>query len=72
VTVQQLLGHSTVTITMRYTHTNLDSKHAAVAKLEESGDSVHQNAAIEGGAVTKCDNKLQCWSTLAAERWQSG
>ena len=25
VTVQQLLGHSTVTVTMRYTHTNLDS-----------------------------------------------
>ena len=33
VTVQQLLGHSTVTVTMRYTHTNLDSKRAAVAKL---------------------------------------
>jgi integrase len=48
VTVQQLLGHSAVTVTMRYT--NLDSKHAAVAKLEGFGDndSVHQNAAIEG------------------------
>jgi integrase len=40
VTVQELLGHSTVTITMRYTHTNLDSKHAAVAKLEEFGDNL--------------------------------
>jgi hypothetical protein len=40
VTVQQLLGHSTVTVTMRYTHTNLDSKHAAVAKLEEFGDNL--------------------------------
>jgi hypothetical protein len=30
----ELPGHSTVTVTMRYTHTNLDSKHAAVAKLE--------------------------------------
>ncbi len=38
VTVQQLLGHSAVTVTMRYTHTNLDSKHAAVAKLERFGD----------------------------------
>ena len=38
VTVQQLLGHSTVTVTMRYTHTNLDSKRAAVAKLEKSCD----------------------------------
>src|SRR5579864_4723335 len=26
VTVQQLLGHSTVVVTMRYTHTNLDTK----------------------------------------------
>jgi integrase len=40
VTVQQLLGHSAVTVTMRYTHTNLDSKHAAVARLESFGDSL--------------------------------
>jgi hypothetical protein len=40
VTVQQLLGHSAVTVTMRYTHTNLDSKHAAVAKLEGFGDNL--------------------------------
>jgi integrase len=40
VTVQQLLGHSTVTVTMRYTHTNLDSKRAAVARLENRGDSL--------------------------------
>jgi len=40
VTVQQLLGHSAVTVTMRYTHTNLDSKHAAVAKLEAFGDNL--------------------------------
>jgi len=31
VTVQQLLGHSTVAVTMRDTHTNLDSKRSAVA-----------------------------------------
>jgi site-specific recombinase XerD len=37
VTVQQLLGHSTVTVTMRYSHTNLDSKKAAVAKLVSFG-----------------------------------
>ncbi len=50
VTVQQLLGHSTVTVTMRYTHTNLDSKRAAVANLEGRGDNlvtVHQNAAVK-------------------------
>ncbi|MGC2330798.1 MAG: site-specific integrase [Candidatus Acidiferrales bacterium] len=52
VTVQQLLGHSTVTITMRYTHTNLDSKRAAVEKLGLHCDksvtvnnALHQNAA---------------------------
>ncbi len=38
VTVQQLLGHSSLAVTMRYTHTNLDSKRAAVAKLETSCD----------------------------------
>jgi integrase len=40
VTVQQLLGHSTVTVTMRYTHTNLDSKRNAIAKLESFGDNL--------------------------------
>jgi integrase len=34
VTVQQLLGHSTVTVSMRYTHTNLDAKRNATQKLE--------------------------------------
>jgi integrase len=33
ITVKELLGHSTVIVTMRYTHTNLDSKVAAVGKL---------------------------------------
>ena len=32
-TVKELLGHSTVTVTMRDTHSNLDSKVAAVGKL---------------------------------------
>jgi integrase len=40
VRVQQLLGHSTVTVTMRYTDTNLDSKRSAVAKLESFGDNL--------------------------------
>jgi hypothetical protein len=38
--VQQLLGHSTVVTTMRYTQTNLDSKRNAVAKLEGNGDNL--------------------------------
>jgi hypothetical protein len=37
---RKLLGHSAITVTMRYTHTNLDSKHAAVAKLEGFGDNL--------------------------------
>ena len=40
VTVQQLLGHSSITVTMRYTHTNLDSKRAAVARLENHSDNL--------------------------------
>jgi len=40
VTEQRLLGHSAVTVTMRYTQTNLDAKHAAVAKLEGFGDNL--------------------------------
>jgi integrase len=40
ITVKELLGHSTVTVTMRYTHTNLESKRAAVAKLAGFGDNL--------------------------------
>jgi integrase len=40
VTVQQLLGHSTVIVTMRYTHTNLDTKRAAVEKLAGVSDNL--------------------------------
>lgn len=55
VTVQQLLGHSTVTVTMRYTHTNLDSKRNALAKLENFGDSL----------VTPCPKMQQSKSKLS-------
>ena len=76
VTVQQLLGHSTVLVTMRYTHTNLDSKKAAVAKLESFGDNlvtvVHQNAAIDPKIVTKRPAKSCCKLYLETEEWVSG
>jgi integrase len=75
VTVQQLLGHSTVLVTMRYTHTNLDSKKAAVAKLEGFGDNlvtVRQNAAIDPKTVTKHSAKGCCKLYLETEEWVSG
>ena len=53
VTVKELLGHSSITVTMRYAHTNFDSKRAAVAKLDGFGDNlvtvpakVHQTRAV--------------------------
>lgn len=58
VTVQQLLGHSAVTVTLRYTHTNLDSKRAAVAKLEGYGDNL----------VTVCTKMQQSKQALSLNR----
>ena len=60
VTVQQLLGHSPVTVTffgfaMRYTHPNLDSKRSAVAKLESFGDNL----------VTPCTKMQQSKSKVS-------
>jgi site-specific recombinase XerD len=55
VTVQQLLGHSTVVTTMRYTHTNLDSKRNAVARLEGFGDNL----------VTPCTKMQQQGSKMS-------
>jgi integrase len=55
VTVQQLLGHSTVTVTMRYAHPNLDSKRNATAKLESFGDSL----------VTPCTKMQQMKSKVS-------
>jgi integrase len=40
VTVKELLGHSTVTVTMRYTHTNHDLKAQAVQSLIWGSDKV--------------------------------
>jgi hypothetical protein len=55
VTVQQLLGHSTVVTTMRYTHTNIDSKRHAVAKLDGFGDNL----------VTPCTKMQQQGSEMS-------
>ncbi len=39
-TVKELLGHSTVTVTMRYAHTNMASKRDAVKNLVPSCDNL--------------------------------
>ncbi|MGH9745991.1 MAG: tyrosine-type recombinase/integrase [Candidatus Acidiferrales bacterium] len=40
VTVKELLGHSSIIVTMRYAHTNIESKRAAVEKLDSFGDNL--------------------------------
>ncbi len=40
VTVKELLGHSTVTVTMRYAHSNHETKLRAVERLERSDKAV--------------------------------
>jgi integrase len=40
VTVKELLGHSSISVTMRYAHTNIESKRAAVEKLDSFGDNL--------------------------------
>jgi integrase len=53
VTVKELLGHSSISVTMRYAHTNIESKRAAVEKLHGFGDNLvtassamHQTRAV--------------------------
>jgi site-specific recombinase XerD len=40
VTVKELLGHSSVSVTMRYAHTNHDAKERAVQLLDEGSDKI--------------------------------
>lgn len=40
VTVKELLGHSSVSVTMRYAHTNHDAKERAVQLLDENSDKI--------------------------------
>lgn len=75
VTVQQLLGHSTVTVTMRYTHTNLDSKRAAVAKLVNFGDNlvtVAPKCSNRNARLSQIASNPQNTLELQTEEWVSG
>jgi site-specific recombinase XerD len=38
ITVQQLLGHSTIVTTQRYAHPSADARRAAMSKLSNAGD----------------------------------
>ena len=40
VTVKELLGHSSISVTMRYAHTNIEGKRVAVEKLDGFGDNL--------------------------------
>jgi len=59
VTVKELLGHSSIMVTMRYTHTNLESKRAAVEKL------LHNEC---DKSVTVCTKMQQPKSGLSQSR----
>lgn len=58
-TVKELLGHSTVTVTMRYTHSNQASKVVAVGKLAGT-------ATIQLHPAPKCSSSNPKCSNLAA------
>jgi integrase len=72
VTVQQLLGHSTVTVTMRYTHTNLDSKKAAVAKLCDDLVTIAPNGSDNNLQLSQMRSKSKDRLELKTEEWVSG
>jgi hypothetical protein len=72
-TVKELLGHSTVTVTMRYTHSNLGSKALAVRKLEGAATILPctkmQQFESDG---SKLPANPQSTLELKAEEWVSG
>ena len=67
VTVKELLGHSSICVTMRYARTNIESKRAAVEKIAGFGDNQPESTPIWGNTVTKSNSKLQCIKELRTE-----
>jgi hypothetical protein len=49
--VQELLGHSTLEMTRRYTHLGLESKRAALEKLGPGGGGARETASADGSAA---------------------
>lgn len=75
VTVKELLGHSTVTVTMRYTHSNMGSKVQAVRRLEGSATNQLQAApksSSENSNRSEMAANPQDVLELRTEGWQSG
>jgi hypothetical protein len=74
-TVKELLGHSTVTVTMRYTHSDLASKVAALGRLAGTATNLLHLASKCSSSSPKCSkvaanavNVLE----LETEEWVSG
>jgi integrase len=75
ITVKELLGHSTVTVTMRYTHSNLAAKVAAVGKLTGTATNLLHLApkcGNRGGECSKLAANSQSTLELKTEEWVSG
>jgi hypothetical protein len=74
-TVKELLGHSTVTVTMHYTHSNLGSKALAVRKLEGAATILLQCAPKCSSSNPDCSQlpaNPQSTLELKTEEWVSG
>ena len=74
-TVKELLGHSSVTVTMRYTHSNLASKVVAVGKLGSTATIQLHRAPKRSSSNPKCSKlaaKSQNTLELKTEEWVSG
>lgn len=74
-TVKELLGHSTVTVTMRYTHSSLDSKAVAVGKLEGAATILLHSAQKCSSSSRECSKMAansQNTLELETEEWVSG
>ncbi len=75
ITVKELLGHSTVTVTMRYTHSNLASKVVAVGKLASTATNLLHLApecSSRGRECSKLAANSQNTLELKTEEWVSG